>query len=440
MAVFGDRPLKVLALAVALLLIGVDARADTVSPWGALSGLDQPSYLSPSPLDSKNPLTHRSREYSGIAVSDWLLYPEFLLGAVYNDNLLQTQTHRTAGLGARLQADVTGVRDAGLSRTTVFGRADAYLYPDHGRENTYDGQIGVAQIWALQSDLTVKAQIEFDQASYLTFGGLVATPAGGAATLIAPQNYQQVQSSAAVQKSFGRYFVGVSLSEAATAYDSLSTSAGSFSQSYRNDSVTTLTERAGYWLTPLIYGYGEAAENWRQYVNDPFTSHGYRTVAGLGSDRISLFRGEIFAGYQEQFYQSAQLGAARSPVLGGKLYWYPTRAWTLSASLDETFGAANNPTPSNPLGDPARIMAAKLTAQYQLGRLWSAQGLAEYDVSRYLGIGRVDDTFVTGVSVNREIARNFNVNVDYKLLLNRSNAAGSSFINNILGGSAVYKF
>jgi len=127
-------------------------------------------------------------------------------------------------------------------------------------------------------------------------------------------------------------------------------------------------------------------------------------------------------------------------LIGRPLSTRSTVSRTVSARVDETFGSSNVPTPSNPLGDPARVTAAQLTAQYQLGRLWSAQASAEYDVSRYLGVSRIDDTLVTGVSVNREIARNLNVNVDYKYLSNRSTAAGSSFVNNILGASAVYKF
>ena len=110
------------------------------------------------------------------------------------------------------------------------------------------------------------------------------------------------------------------------------------------------------------------------------------------------------------------------------------------ASVDETFGSTNDPTPSNPLGDPARVTSARLDVTYQLGRRWSAQGLAEFDVSRYLGIARVDDTLLMGLTINREVARNLNVNIDYKFLSNQSNAAGASFNNNIVGTSATYKF
>ncbi len=414
--------------------------AQTVAPWLSATDLDQPAYLTPSPLSRNNPLIQRTPDYSSLTVSDWLFNPNLVIGAVYNDNLLQSPSGKTGAVGARVQGDVSGARDTGLSRTAVFGGLDAYLYPDHAKDNTYDGRLGMAQIWELQPTLTAKARLEFDQATYPTFGGQVEAPGGGVASLDAPQKYRQLQGSAAVQKSLGRYFLGVSLGETATIYDALATSAGSISQDYRNSSVTTLTERAGYWISPMIYAYGEMSENWRLFVNDPLASHGYRVVGGLGSDRIGLFRGEVYGGYQEQFFPTASLGKAKSPAFGGKLYWYLTRAWTLSGSVEESFSDTSNPTPSNPLGNPARVTATQIRFAYQLGRLWSAQGWAEFDALRYLGVNRIDDTWTTGIAVNREMARNLNVKVDYKFLRNRSNAPGAGFVNNIVGATAIYKF
>lgn len=432
--------MRALSLAAALLMSAGVAQAQSVTPWLSATGFDQPSYLAPASQSRNNPLIRRSPDYSSIAVSDWLFNPTLLMGALYNDNLLQTQSGRTGAAGARAQAGVIGVRDTGLSRTTLSGGFDAYIYPDRLKDNAYDARVGVAQIWELQPTLTVKAQVEFDQSTYPAFGGPVQTPGGAVVSLEAPQKYRQLQSSAAVQKSFGRYFLGASIGATATLYDALATSAGSISQDYRNSVVTTLTQRAGYWISPMLYAYGETSENWRQYVDDPLASKGYRVVAGLGSDRIGLFRGEVYGGFQQQFYPTAALGAVRSPVLGGKLFWYPTRALTLWGAVDETFSDTSNPTPSNPLGAPARVTASQIKVEYQWGRLWSAQGFAEFDASRFLGVPRIDDTWIAGVAINREMARNLNLKVDYKWLRNLSNAPGASFVNNIVGATGLYKF
>ena len=431
--VFGRRA-RGLVVALAWLAGAGAAGAQSAPP-----GLDQPSYLTPAPLSADNPLTRRTREYSRLAIGDWLFNPDLTIGAVYNDNLVQAQSGRIGAAGLRARGEVTGVRDSGVARTSVYGDLDVSLYPGRLADSTYDGRVGVAQIWALQPSLSVKAGLEFDQLTYPTYGGQVVAPGGAVASLVAPQRYRQAQASTAVQKAFGRFFIGLSLNETATLYDALSTSAGSIAQDYRNSAVTTLTQRAGYWVSPLLYAYGETAENAREYVRNSLASHGYRAVAGLGSDRIGLFRGEVYGGYQQQVY-SALLAPAKSPVFGGKLYWYPTRALTLTGALDESFSDSNNPTPSNPLGNPARVTATQIKAEYQLARTWSAQGWAEYDSSRFLGISRLDDTWMAGLGVDRALTRNLDVKVDYKYVRNVSDAQGASFVNNILGAGAIYKF
>ena len=422
-------------LALALACLAAPAAAQT-----APAAFDPPSYLTPAPLRADNPLLSPSRDYTGIPASDWMLYPDFLAGGIYNDNLNQTQTGRVGAFGARLQPDFTGVRDVGASKTSVFANLDAMLYPGQPRDDSLDGRIGFAQSYEVRPDLVVKAQAEYDRLSTLIVGGQLETPAGIPTTLVSPQQYQQWRASAALQKTFGRYFVGLSLGAVQTNYDSLATTAGSLSQSYRDNVVTTLTGRAGYWLMPMLYGYAEAAGNLREYADDPLNSRGYRAVAGLGSDRISLFRGELYAGYQRQDYGAPLAGAASTPVFGGKVFWYPTRAWTVSTSLDEAFSDSSNPTPSNPRGDPARVTTAQGNAAYQLAREWSATAFVRFDHSEYLGVDRTDNAWTLGARVNYEIARDFHVSLDYSYIQMNSNAAGASFFNNVVGLGGVYKF
>jgi hypothetical protein len=375
-----------------------------------------------------------------MALGDWMFYPQFMAGAIYNDNLSLSQDGRTGAMGARLQPSFYLVRDVGVSKTSLFANADARLYPSESRGDTVAGQVGLGEAWELQPDFTLKARAEYVRLNYLTDGGQFSTPGGGTASLVSPQQAQQLQASAALQKGFGRFFVGVSLGEVQTIYDPLATTGGTFSQSYRNSLISTLTERGGYWVSPILYGYAETAENWRDYADDPFTSHGYRAVVGFGSDRLSLFRGEIYGGYQHQIYDAPLSGAAGSPVFGGKVYWYPTRAWTVTTSLDETFSDSSNPTPSNPRGDPARVTTPQLNVAYQLSQLWSAQWNGRFDHSVYLGSSRLDNAWTTGAMVKYEIARNFQLSLDYSYVQVDSNAADSSYVNNIVSLGGVYKF
>ncbi len=416
------------------------ASAQNIPPALAAAGDPAPSYLTPPPLRANNPLLHGSRDYEGIALSDWMFYPEFLGEAIYNDNPAQSSVRSPAAEGVHLHPDLYALRDSGIAKTEVFTSADAYLYPAAPRDNVYNGTFGVAETYALQPDLTIKGEAEFDRLGGFASGGSVLGPGGVALPLVAPSQYNQAQASLAVQKSFGRLFLGLSLTGVGARYDPLATAVGSLSQSYRDSFVTTLTERGGYWISPLLYGYVETAENWRDYADASLASRGYRAVAGLGSDRLSLFRGEIYAGYQRQIYDPPLPGAASSPVVGAKLHWYPTRALTLSAELDESFTDSSNPAPGNPRGNPARDLGAKVDATYQLHRSWWGTVELKADRDYFIGVARVDTTWIASTRIDYQLRRNVDLTLAYSYIRNNSNFVGDSYAQDLASLGALYKF
>src|SRR5204862_6858846 len=103
--------------------------------------------------------------------------------------------------------------------------------------------------------------------------------------------------------------------------------------------VHTLTARGGRWVVPFLYAFAEASIDQRRYAIDTLNSHGYRTLGGIGSEQIGLFRGEIYGGYQSQQYDLAGLGSVGAGVIGGRLEYSPARAVTLRAAVDSWLGA-----------------------------------------------------------------------------------------------------
>jgi hypothetical protein len=406
---------------------------------------DTLSLLSPQPLGPAGPLRMHNRDYRGLSLEDWIFYPSFLAGVIFDDNLLYSADRRVSEMGTRLRPALIAKRDAGIHKTILYGNGDFRIYPDFSAGNTINAQAGFSHRWSAQRDLVFKAQGEYDHKTKVTNGGVVLTPIGGAGMLARPQTYNQFQGSAAVQKAFGRLFVGLAGGVVSTIYDPLVTTGGTMSQSYRDNLLTTVSARGGLWVSPSFYVYTEAVGNFRDYANAPnifltYNSQGYRTIAGLGSDRISLFRGEIYAGYQRQIYDLSLLGSAGSPVYGGKIYWYPTRAWTVSASLDETFTDSSYPTPSNPRGNPARLTSALLNVDYQLARDWKASLHGGYFHLTYLGSPRVDNSWIAGAVFAYDFSRNLGVALEYNFARVNSNAAYSSYSRNQVGLAATYRY
>lgn len=401
---------------------------------------DTLSLLSPKPHAAHNPLLKRSRNYRGVPVGSWMLYPSLFAGALLDGNLVWSTRNPVRAAGLRINPSIVAERDAGIHRTIAHAEVDARLFPSLSYGQATGASVGLAHVWDVRRDLTIKGNVLYERKTMHIAGGAVATPGGGFALLASPLASDNFSASVAAQKSFGRLFVGLSFDATRTMFGDLRTSGGVFSQSYRDGLTTRATARGGMWLTPMLYGFGEASGNIRDIADSSLTSRGYRVTGGLGSDRISLFRGEVFAGAHRQTYQRSALTEATAPVFGGKIYWYPTRALTVRASFDQRFTDSSMPTPTNPNGYPARVTSALLHVHYHLARDWSAIWRAGFDRSVYLGVIRRDNGWHTGATFTYDIYRNMTASLDYEFQSVNSNAANASFTRNAVALGVRYRY
>src|SRR6202011_5639448 len=148
-----------------------------------------------------------------------------------------------------------------------------------------------------------------------------------------PVNYTQIYGSSSIQKEFGSFFTAIGGSITGTEYQNVQNNLGQvIDEQFQNGTVSTVNARVGYQISPIIFTYAEPSVNWTQYNASKLDSHGYRVVGGIGSGLISLFSGEIYGGYLSQKFDDPTAGVVTSPVIGGKLSWFPTRFLTFTAS------------------------------------------------------------------------------------------------------------
>ena len=400
-------------LSAALVVVAPTFAAAQQAPQATTVSEDTVALLAPVRHNSKNPLMRPGREYRGVPVESWMLYPSIIAGVTFDDNLVWSRTNKIAAPGIRLAPEILAVREVKGSKTTLFGSVDAHVYPSVGRADTVSARAGVEQIWTPTHDLTIKGKVEYDRSALAISSNFVVNNTV-LSTIASPQVSDRVNGTIAVQKTFGRMFVGLSLDAAATAYHAFETSTGWTSQSFRDSRVETATVRIGSWVTPAIYAFGEASGNARDYSNASYGSRGYRAIAGVGSDRISLFRGEIYAGVQQQFYWSSIIGTATSPVIGGQVYWYPTRDITVRAALDQTFTDSSLPTLANPNGHPSKTTTARLSAVFKPSKDFSASWRASYEHTTYLASTRRDNGWRTGIEAGYRITNNIELLAAYE--------------------------
>lgn len=342
----------------------------------------------------------------GLAVADWMLYPSLFAGAVFNDNVYNTPVNRRTGLGIRVRPSLEANRDAGIHKTTIYASADMQFYPGRGQSYTLypafailpaptnvSARAGFAHVYEPLPDLKFTIVGDYTRSGGGLFGApfgasspLIAVPNGGALTALGTFANQFTGSLAVEKKLTDRAFVRASAGVQYVTYDGqpvnpwLTAFTGApVGTALQNGLNYTGSLRAGFWVTPQIYAFVEPGADLRRYANSWNDTNGYRVIGGLGSDLIGLFRGEIYGGYQAQTSAHGYFGTTSSPAFGARLYYYPTRYLTFTASLDQTFtapvaqptgfaGAAFGVLPSA----PSRTLQARLQADYAFSPYWTA--------------------------------------------------------------------
>ncbi|WP_029002492.1 outer membrane beta-barrel protein [Azorhizobium doebereinerae] len=431
-------PLPCLATVSALAeVVSVDAPSTTVfaNDWGTFGEAPKPRSGPPKPNE---------RDYS-FQIGDWLVHGVANVGAVYNDNLYGTNTNRVGSWGFGVAPSLLAERNTGLFKTTLYGGLNADFYDSNSNADTVTGRAGLVNVWEIQRDLTWRAQFDYYRDVYYPGGAPGTTGTSG--PVASPEGMNQFFGSTGLHKDFGQMFADIGGSVTYTTYADPSAASGQvYNLTSPDGLIYTATGRIGYNLSPVIYVFVEPRLNWWQYTNSLFDSTGYRLVGGLGTDRISLFRGEIFAGYQSQDFGSASLGTVDSPVVGGAVSWFPTRDLTFKLTADQTIAVS---TPSLAFSADnvgfydsyvTKNTAVGLTGTYTINRQWSSNAGLTYTHSDYVGQPRVDDQYGATVGVTYMMLNNWGINLSYTYTNVDSNIPTDSYTQNVTRISARGQF
>ena len=393
--------------------------------------------FAPPSLGAIESLEPPSAEYTGIHAGPWTIFPTVFSGLAFNDNIYQTTTNRVADAAWRLTPSIYATNNNGINNFAVYGALDSYVYLRNSNADVVNGRVGLQDKWEIERDLIFKFSADLSRQTDTAQSGQVV-----GSTTVEPIRYWQYQTNASLLKSFNRFFVGVGGSFVNSTYDNAALTGGSsIDQSYRDLNLATFSARGGLYVGPTIYAYTEASQNTQIYYNDAAaSSHGYRVVGGVGSDQLSLFKGEIYGGYQQQYYTAALGGEQNSPVFGGRVSWFPTQFITVTANADDSFGAsaASSLTPSQV--SASNTATANLAVNYALAATWSAAAHVSFADTTYTGSSRVDHDYGAGLTLNRQIWQNLAGTFDYQLNSVQSNYVNASYVQNIVSLGLTYKY
>lgn len=433
------------AIAPALMMSAIAAGAAWAQDSGASLELQPPSVYTGRPDLFGKP----SAGDEALPIGNWLVFPSSFAGLLYATNPSESPTNAHASPGLRLTTDTYAKTDDGIKQTTIYTNTDFDLYALSSNSNLGSSgtnylstRTGIIETYQPFSDLIINGQADFTrQQNYFSPLGIsnnlasLNTTGVGVAPTSNPLPYNQLTGSAWVQKNFSDFFAIASGSVVDLTYDQNST----IGAPSPNGVTFTGTGRGGYWIIPDLYTYVEASLDERDYATKALSSSGYRIITGLGSDRIGLFRGEIYAGYQAETDHSG--ASTRGPIIGGRGSYFPLPELTINASLDETIGASLlATTATSPVGTSTKVTTFLTQVSYALAPEWAATARGGVVMTTYGGTNRRDDAFTVGTTLTYSVWRSFGITLDFQHTQLSSNVPLAGFTNDAMTLGVSYKY
>jgi Putative beta-barrel porin 2 len=421
---------------------------------------------------------------AGIPVGLWTVFPSIFAGGVYDDNTSQLTGHNS-GTSGRLVPNLSAVWNTQNHQTTLYGIADAQFFDT----NTVSATTGFSHSYEPTRDLILNIQSNYTRqtdifTSALNFnnGAIGPTTAPGSSAplfinpfgttpSVNPTAYNQFTAAGYVTKKFGaddRAFVSLSGAAYYLLFDHQDdVGPNNPFQTTHDGANYQVSASIGYHIARPFYIFADGGGIFQRFQNSLFNTDGYRVTGGIGADDPkSLLTGQIYGGYQEQREFNNQLltfpgggvpggipgpipgvGVASgipentgSSVFGGRLYYFPTRQWTLAAQVDEVLGIATILEPTVPAGTPSRTISSLMQSNYSLWRELTVGVRAGYTRTTFIGIDRTDNGYMAGASLNYEIWRNLRATLDYQYMTGRSTAPMSDFTRNVYTAGITYRY
>jgi len=389
---------------------------------------------------------------TGMAVGRFLVYPQFFIGAVYNDNILASATARKSGWGLQFAPSLNAVDDEGIHKTTLNFSGNAQFYPgvsadagSGGQTSQVSGNVKLDHVWTPAPDVSVDVWSGVTrQNSVFGSTGSGAGSFVNGATSVNVGGYQQYSDSItgglSVEKKFSdQFFVRVGVGGQDLIYENAPPGFVSSQSGVEGNGFA----RAGYYILPTVNAFVETGVDAWRYRNSWYDTNAYRVIGGLSSDLIGLFRGEVFAGYQQQSSAHGVFGSVNAPTYGGKLSYYPTRYLTFAASLNQSFGSAAAQNPNQPyVGSPStQTLQSRFEADYTMAEYWSVTAQAGWAQTTWSNSPVVETAWTIGGGVSYSFWRNVGLGANYQYQRTLSNSAlAPGYAQSIVSAGLTYHY
>jgi len=423
--------------AVLLASVAIPSGVFAQSVGGDLSGAQAESNFARDRNVAVRERPHPEYETAGIRLGAFMAFPRVEGDVEYDDNIFALQNNKVSDTIFRLKPEVSVVSNWSRNMLRLHAGAAIDSYSQHSGENTTDWDVGAEGRLDFAGRANVSGGISTAHLTEPRTSSNLATGGGfGPGSPAHPVEYDLQRANIGWTKEFNRLKLGVRGDWAHYDYHDVAVigpPAGIIDEDLRDRTVTALSARADYAISPATAVFVEVAANNRDFRLAPplpqlkQDSSGTEVLAGVNFEAGHLARGDIGVGYLQQNYKAA--GAKDVSGLGfrGKLEWFPTQLTTVT--LNATRSVEDSGV-VNPAGQTGGYLFTDTGVQvdHELRRNIILTGSVSYTNSDYTQIDRTDNRWLWAASATYLLNRRVGINAGFSSLHQDSHGTAPAFL------------
>lgn len=433
-----DKRVLLLGAAIILAIPAVPAAAQTVrGSLGAAEDAGAGNFRRDRNISVRQ-RPHPGYEAMGLRAGAFMVWPKVTATVERNDNIFATAANEQDDTIFHITPEVSLQSTWSRHALNAYARSIVHRFADFSTEDTEDYVVGANGRIDVLRTTQINAGADW---SRLTEPRTTATSEGQAR----PVQYELTSAYLSGAREFNRLRLSSRL--AAQHFTYLSR-VGNTPQDDRDRTVTTLSGRGDYAISPDTALFVQVTGNKRNYrLNNPPAaafpnfvnrdSDGVEVLAGANFEVSALVRGEIGVGYLSQNFDNGAFDDVNGFGARGQLEWFPTQLVTLTLNGSRTVEDAG-------IAGASSYLSSNVGGQvdYELMRNVILTGRAGWGEDDYKGIDRTDKRTSAGVSATYLMNRRLGVTVSYDYSKQKSGGVdgGNDFSVNRVGATLTLQY
>ena len=380
------------------------ARAQVVPPLPPATPADRNTAV----RDRRHPET----EAPGLRVGSFILKPSLGAAAIYDDNVLATETDERDDAVLRISPQVLVQSDwGGTDRINARLAAQAERYASLTTENGIDLDAATDGVVEIGRDTALRfaARWQRQRESRRSQDVFVQTEK--------PVRFSTTGAGLGLSHKLSRIALSGEVSVQRFNYEDARLATGTpIDEDFRDSDLLRLRGRASYSQSPALSWFGQVTYDQRRYRHrtagtEQRNSNGAEILAGVVFEPAVLVRGEIGVGYLTRNYKSPVFGDFSGFAINGKLEFFPTQLTTVTLTAKREANDAGIPQSTGYISTGGQI-----GIDHELLRSLILSASVSYDTDDFNGIDRKDKRWGARAFADYQMNRNIALRLSYDYL------------------------